>query len=49
MTLSHHSADVAGKGDAFTWFILGAAAAATQRVSPDDTWKTRNENVFILS
>lgn len=29
LTLSHHSADIAGKGDAFAWFILGAAAAAT--------------------
>lgn len=28
LALSHHSADIAGKGDAFTWFILGAAAAA---------------------
>lgn len=27
-SLSHHSADVAGEGDPFAGFVLGAAAAA---------------------
>lgn len=36
--LTHHSTDVSGKGDSFVRFILGATAAASQRVSPNDTW-----------
>lgn len=35
--LTHHSTDVSGKGDAFAWFILGATAAASEGVSPNDT------------
>lgn len=29
LTSSHHSADIAGEGDALARFVLGAAAAAT--------------------
>lgn len=38
---THHSTDVSGKGDSFARFILGAAAAASQGVSPNDTWETK--------
>lgn len=34
---THHSTNVSGKGDPFTWFILGATAATSKRVSPNDT------------
>lgn len=44
--LTHHSTDVSGKGDSFARFILGAAAAASQGVSPNDTWE--NKCIFTL-
>lgn len=34
---THHSTNVSGKGDAFAWFVLGAAAAASKGASPNDT------------
>lgn len=39
--VTHHSTDVSGKGDSFARFVLGAAAAASQGVSPNDTWETK--------
>lgn len=36
---THNSAHVCGEGDASAGFVLGAAAAAAaQRVPPDDAW-----------
>ena len=46
--LTHHSTYVGGKGDAFAEFILWAAAAAPERVSPDDTLKNVTEKRKML-
>lgn len=34
---THHSTNVSGKGDPFASFVLGAAAASSKGISPNDT------------
>lgn len=39
---THHSTNVSGEGDTFVRFVLGAAAAASEGVSPNDTWENKH-------
>lgn len=45
---THNSAHVCGEGDASAGFVLGAAAAAAaQRVPPDDAWGGRGRGLLL--